>query len=383
MPVKNAPNTREESSDAYYSEEMSRAAVGRLFANDDEDDEDESSQPIKSTFVTGFEREVRDSNPTKKRGIVHELNGRVKRPPQEEQPEPAPPKEEQDEVPVERHRRREHATTRLLSNNGDEPERERSRGRRNPAPKPAVRVNVQRERNVQENPDEPRKIKRTEAQPEDLDAFRRRYNSGELVSPPRNPNRPVRPGRSDVRSNRMRVDRSEIETVSPVRWIMSGAAILVLVVVIIVVMSMVSTRNNYNAANDRIIELEQQLSAARRYQRDYESVRLDLDNARTTIAELNEMINRQTTDSSGLSTSTNGGGRPGGDTHPSTGDPIIPTPTLPATHVIQRGDDLATIARLFFGNADSATIEHIRSTNNIANANLIRQGDTLTLVPMP
>jgi nucleoid-associated protein YgaU len=73
-------------------------------------------------------------------------------------------------------------------------------------------------------------------------------------------------------------------------------------------------------------------------------------------------------------------GRPG--TEIGTGSPAQPTQEWPITHVIASGENISTIARRVYGNADQATLEHIRATNNIANIHNVPAGLTLTLVPM-
>ncbi|MDR0273260.1 MAG: hypothetical protein LBI27_08100, partial [Clostridiales bacterium] len=264
---KNPENINDdEKVDSYYSEELSRAAVGRLFDDEDES-EDDGPPPIKSAFVTGFDRapaRAPDRNPTKKRELpVREARVTEERPVIKEKPvimeEPVNRVEEdvpvRDEPPVDRQRRRETMTTRLLNGAEEIPEadrREARNRRRNPSPKPAVRVNVPNERKIRD--DDPRNAPSDEPQTSDgdLDTFRRRFNSGELVSPPRNPNRPVRPGRADVRTNRMRDTTHEPEPINPLRMILMGSAIAVLLLIMILTWRLISIGGRLNDAEEAL-----------------------------------------------------------------------------------------------------------------------------------
>ena len=379
--VKDEADLSDEKKDAYYSEELSRAAVGRLF--DDDEEEEDGPPPIKSAFVTGFDR-----NPTKKRELPkREPNERFK--PVKEEPEAS--EEEQPEVPreeplVERHRRRETATTRLLnvaSDEGFEAERRELRNsrRRNPAPKPAVHVNVPNERQIRDQHSDPRNASQDENNPteEDLDTFRRRYNSEELFSPPRNPNRPVGPGRGDVRKNRISVSDRDMDTISPLRMIFAGAAIAVLVLVTILTWQLVSFRTRYNEAQDELLRAQATVTAAqaeaeilnRDLQYDLAIAVRERDNFESILRGLGY-------DPDAPPVADHDGTGPG-DT------PTQPTPQpsqLPTTHTVVGGESLNRIALRYFGNADQATIRHIQTVNNISNPNNIQVGQVLNITPM-
>jgi len=362
--------------DTYYSEELSRAAVGRLFDDDDEEEGDDGPPQIKSAFVTGFDRAPsRDKNPTKKRERppAREEHDRFK--PQEEEPQAEePPIEEREEAPPERHRRRETATTRLLSsgsNNAreDDSERRERTGRRNPSPKPAVRVNVAKER--EHDPNEPK--------PDDLETFRRRYNSEELFSPPRNPNRPVRKGRTDVRKDRIPINTGT-EPVTPLNMILAGAAIVVVAIVCVLTFQLISHRSKLSDAEEKVTTLETQIERMES-QHDIEVAELknELVNAHIKNVELQVMLTEH-----GL----NPDDPPPGSEGDRPGSGITPTPppgtgsNFPVTHVVAPREVLSTIARRYYGNADPATLEHIRVTNNIRDINNIGIGLELTLTEM-
>jgi hypothetical protein len=374
----NLPTTAdspEEKQDAFYSEELSRAAVGRLF---DADEEEDSPPPIKSAFVSGFERasaKSADENPTKKRELPpRESNERFKpakeEPKQEEKSEP----EEQNEEPsLERHRRRETATTRMLNNappeeNPEREPRERNGRRRNPAPRPAVRVNVE---HAQEENSE-----------EDLDSFRRRYNSGELVSPPRNTNRPVRPGgRSDVRTNRVRAEDRDAETISPIRMIIAGVVLGVLVLVTVLTMQLISVRNNFNEAQDTLVEVQASLAEVNsRMTLAAQDHAYELTLAQNRIAELERRMRAAGIDPDAEHVAPGDGVGPGEETN-ETSTPAAPE--LPTTHTVLGGENLGRIARRYYPGVEQATaVSHIQRTNNITNPNNIQAGQVLQITPL-
>ncbi|MCL1863129.1 MAG: LysM peptidoglycan-binding domain-containing protein [Defluviitaleaceae bacterium] len=391
---RNMPTDNEEKTDAYYSEELSRAAVGRLF--DEEDEEEDGPPPIKSAFVSGFDR-----NPTKKRE-------RFKKPPTEDLEDvELPPNWEDDdprEEPVaDRQRRRENATTRLLHSSAPEDNyderRERRERRRNPAPRPAVRVNVPTERQIRDTGRRPR-IERDERQvrserqerhdrnteehtsEDNLDNFRRRF-SGELVSPPRNPNRPPRAGRSDVRTNRMRDDYRDSEVISPLRIIIVGAAILIVVLFAIITVQMLSFRSRYNEAQEAIASHEQEMNRLDTSTRTtIAGLQAERDSAEADRDEFENMLRELGHDPRQPAPPPDEDGtRPGGITETPT-QTSPPDTGLPTTHTILAGESLNRIAQRYFGNQDPATVAHIQNVNGITNPNNIQAGWVLQITPM-
>jgi hypothetical protein len=355
------PETEER--DAFYSEEMSRAAVGRLF--DDADDDTEEPPSVQSAYVSGFDR-----NPTKKRERA-DKNERFK--PQAE--EPLPQEEHEDEAPIEqRHRRRETATTRLLNSSSGMPvpqeeERPTREGRRrNPVPKPAVRVNVQQEEHTTE---------------ENLDTFRRRYNSEELFSPPRSTNRPVRPGQQrDVRRDRARTTEREADTVSPLRLIMAGSAIVILLIVSVLTFSLISANGRYRDASERIAYLELEVLAA------VNQGELDNSGLRETVRTVEDQRDfyRNALSSAGINPhapppTVDDGTGPGPGQAATTQPPATAGYVLPLYHTVVRNNTLTSIARRYFGNTNQATINHIMAANGMSN-DRINIGDVLSITPM-
>jgi LysM repeat protein len=368
-------NISEEAPDTYYNEELSRAAVGRLF----DDDDDDGPPPIKSAFVTGFDRSpTRDRSHTRRR----ERPAAREVAPVEEPPEAA--HEHHDEPAVERPRRRGTATTRLLNDspddNADADRRERVR-RRNPSPRPAVRVNVPSERQVDDHQDH---IEYDDSNPSDgdLDSFRRRYNSGELFSPPRNPNRPVRPG-GDVRTNRVRPSDRDMDTVSPMRMILAGAAILVLVLISILTIQLISVNNRLGEA----VEAKEAAEAALLNSQREADIQSDLatETLRTVEdenRELRAILRENGLDPDAPPPPPDDGTGPGAGDDPPQAQQTPATPTLPTVHTVAAGENLNRIAQRYFGNTREATINHIAATNNISNPERIQIGQPLQITPM-
>jgi len=405
----------EEGYDNAYNEEMSRAAVGRLF--DDGDDFEEP--PVARAFVTGYdqvpskpiERKAERPNPQPE---VHDwtvneagFQGRLvkdervpkSRPRREREPEEPmtwseePPRER--EAHLERPRgRRDTETARLIMGGEDAFElglregrssRERERDRRsritNPDPKPAVRVNVASERPMQEahQGQESRRARREEHDSapteEDLDGFRRKYNPGELVSSPRNPNRPIRSGQArDVRKDRMRVESRDMETVSPLRWVAAfvGVAVLAVMIFLIVqVIGLTSYRDQVEDYQSQLATASSDLAIAESRIRTLEA---ESGNLRDQLDAIHAQGNIPSED--GQTVNEEGTASTGGTQAPA-------GPTMPFTHTIASGENLNILARRFFPNEDviEAT-QHIASVNGITNINNIQQGQPLTITAM-
>ncbi|MCL2355807.1 MAG: hypothetical protein FWC70_01450 [Defluviitaleaceae bacterium] len=423
--------TNDGKKDAFYSEELSRAAVQLLWASDDDDDDAQPQKPApaQSPFVSGFDREQEnpDRAPTKnidaeqfkprlhtvpppdgdepprpprparprlgetaQRPRLHETAPRPRlgetapRPRlHETAPRPSlgtPPEDDFEETG--RRRRSSAATNRVLHGdtselNFERPGRERPR-RRNPAPNPAVRVNVEHPVPHDRDDDEP-------ASEQDLDGFRRRFNSGELVSPPRNTNRPPRPGagNNDVRTNRMRTDHTETEPISPFRVVLAGAAIFMLAIAAILVWQIVSVRSDLREAETLLEDAEIALANANaqisiqssRYNDQLNEARAEADTYRNILIanDLDPNPSPPPADGIGPGEAT---GQPGQTSPPA-------TPELPTTHIIQPGENLNMIARRYFPGVDvQLAINHIVATNNIPNPNNVPAGRLLNIEPM-
>lgn len=382
-------NFHEETSDVYCSEELSRAAVGRLF---DDDNGDDSPPPIESAFITGFDRAparempARDKSPTKRYPVANEIDERFKSNIQEElrQWEEEPHEVSHDEAPIERYRRRETATTRLLNSTSDEnheQDRREQRRRRNPVPKPAVRVNVPTER---QHSKQPRHVEEQYPTEDALNTFRRRYTSEDLFSPPRSTNKSVRQGqRGDVRKNRAKESERELETLSPLRMILAAVVIGILVLLTFLTTQLISFRNHYNEAQEELVSVRADVTAAEaQVTIQARDAAYALANAERQRDEFEQMLIDLGHDPNQTPTPP-----PNGDLRPAANDtttpPPLATPELPTTHTVLPSENLSRLARRYFGNDNPSTIEHIRATNNLANPNDIRPNQVLQITPLP
>jgi len=246
---------------------------------------------------------------------------------------------------------------------------------------------------------------------DDLNTFRNRYQTGELFSPPRNTGRPQRQQRQERQERgeeqerprqgrgergerqerldarpRLRPVEREPEGVSPIKMIFAGAACVVLVIVCILTFSMCSAQSRYREASAALLVAQQAEATAesnaliriRGYSDDYNALRQEYNALHARLCD--DCRNPQTADpSNGNGDGERAGTNPGGTT-----DQPPPLPPLPATVTVQSGDNLNNIARRHFGNADTATLDHIMADNpHITNRNNIPAGATLQLNPMP
>ena len=385
-----------------YKEEMSRAAVGRLFSS-----EDSAPDASGSAFISGYDRapealekprpkprvspaslETRDwskpANPNLRLVTNSEDTPPPPRPPQRQAQRPVREPEEAIPESADRPRpRRESSTTKMLQGDPNEidyveaglrdgrnlRDRDRRRGSGgNPDPKPAVRVNVASERPMQDHEAEPQAE-------EDFSGFRQRFNPGELVSSPRNPNRPVRQGQNrDVRKDRMRVQSRDLEAISPFRWIVTAGALVILALFIFMMFRM-STLSGY-----RTLAEEYRGTLAEERAR-IVSVEQERNEYRAQVLDNERLINELRAGNDPNPPSAGPGQIPGtgSDTTPQQ----TPQPTLlPAEHTVVRGDNLHAIARRFYGNSDPETLQHIQAINGISNPNHIFVGQVLILTPM-
>lgn len=386
-------DSNEDKKDAFYSEELSRAAVQRLFDDDDDDTDKkgkgnaDAPQPVKSAFVSGFDR-----SPTKNR---EKFKPGASAPPVEEPLQAQPPPQPDPEEP-ERPRRRESATNRIL--HGDAPEappevtrpgRERQR-RRNPAPSPAVRVNVEhpvRPSGPPQSAPQPQPAPAQGDEPqseEDMESFRKRYNAGELFSPPRNTNRPVRPGRTDVRTNRMRSDPNSAEPISPLRIIMAVALIFMFAIVAFLTWQLISARRSLRESAYYLDQAQGEVSALQgemdvrmhRYSEDLAQA-LEANRGYREILSYHEL--------GPFAPPPPGDGiTDAGDIDPTT-TPTTPAASgLPTQHTVQPGESMWRIARRYFPGVDETqAIAHIAAVNNITNVDNVPAGRTLEITPMP
>jgi hypothetical protein len=328
--------------------------------------------------------------------------------------EPQPRREEHyDERPKPR---RESVTARLIHGDEDafemgardgrvmrertDRDRRRAAAANNPAPRPAARVNVaaerpMREEHPQERPREERRKNPHQQRPpgeerrrnprreeraamsasttdEDLNGFRQRFNPGELVSSPRNTNRPVRAGQArDVRKNRAKSEPAvrEAESVSPIRWILAAGALAVLVLIVFLVIRM----NSFASYRDEVYDAR--LAA--------ETAETNLSAVNTLLSDLQRRYNNLRTEFDELREVNPTPGNPGDP-----GNPHELAVILPTYHVVVGGDILHAIALRYFPNVEpiELAMDHIFRSNQHIRAftdpNMLHAGWRLRIEPM-
>ena len=249
---------------------------------------------------------------------------------------------------------------------------------------------------------------------DDLNAFRNRYQTGELFSPPRNTGRPQRqqrqerpergdgherperqerqgggraerPERADARPRMRLAERGETDAVSPIKMIFAVAACVVLVIIFILTFSLVSARGRYRDASAALDQARIDLANAeqnavihhRPYVLGLEALQQEYDELYARLCD--DCRNpQQATDPSTDDGEQRAGVNPGGPT-----DLAPPPPALPTTHTVVTNDTLNDIARRYFGNANRETLDHIMRDNQIRNQNNIQLGAVLQINPMP
>ena len=240
------------------------------------------------------------------------------------------------------------------------------------------------------------------AQPEDdsldLDGFRQRYNPSEMISPPRTKNRPVRgqqgsPQR-EVRKERVSISDRDLETINSFRLVIVGSCILVVLLIGFLSVRVMMLANQRNAALEdveamRIHQetnrtLNYELETARAY---LATAEMDRDRFMNVIRENYDLFyhyNRPT----GLPTvggindddDEGGIGLPGLDlgTPPTPLQPVRLQPVIPPgeylNHLIEPGESLASIALIYWYHhpetpdgrrVRTALIQHLVDTNDI------------------
>jgi len=192
-----------------------------------------------------------------------------------------------------------------------------------------------------------------------------------MISSPRNPNRPVRAGQSrDVRKDRAKISSRDMETVSPLRWILAGAVLFVLILIVFLVVRV----NALGRYRDDVVELRAELDALIATEA---GVRAELYRANQQIEELEAIVNPTEQDPNGTPGSTP---TPGPGQSNQTDLDFV----LPLVHVVEPNQNLNMIARIYFPDAYvGEAIAHIQAVNDIRNPNHVQVGERLQITPMP
>jgi len=346
-----------------FADEMS-SPIGRLMS--DESDEEPAEEP--NAFVSGFARS---------------------------QPEEAP-------APIERRPRRE----RPVSPSSDEDffeagirearaSKDRDRRRRpNPDPRPAMRAGTPTSKRMASPPPSRRREQEfnlPDAPPEDqYDTFRQRYNPDELISTTRGM-RPVRRGAAqqreeiDLSASRGFASRfadDEGERTSLVRWVAFAGVIVVLGFIIILATGRSRALRDYREVRYQVTGMEAAYARYNSLVWENEAMAIQIESLQDDIRELEAQLRQLTTpDTPGITRPADNGDDNGTtDAPPAQGN-------FPATHVVESGQTLSSIARLFYGPATDSEVQlranRIAAYNNIADPSLIRVGDVLTIPALP
>ena len=351
--------------------EISSSPIGRLMSDDIETDEEQSA------YVSGFER----NQPEDFSEPVLAPNPAERRRPKRERPSsPVGSLPETDEDFFEAGIREARA--------GRERDRERRR-QPNPDPRPAVRATVPTPKRMAAPP--PRRdqeeIYSSDSPPEDkYDTFRQRYNPGDLISAGRG-GRPTRRGApprdGDPSGGRGFDNDGGGDTPNVLRIVAVAGVFVLLLVLVIMTVNRNSINRRYNEAQERIAGMEIAYARTNSLERELESLEATLTVRENRIEYLESQLAQQ-----------NNAGTQAGTTQPGTNvdnSDIDDTPPgqggLPAYHVVQPGQSLTGIARIFYGDGTATEnhlrAEHIARYNDLPNLESIQPGQTLTIPPLP
>ena len=391
-------------SEVQYNEEMSRQAVGKLFASAGKTDTG------KNPLVKGFGRDSAEERPPRQTART----GSAAVTPDEDSEVIQKEKAREIRV-VERGRRRESATTRSTQPESREEafqngvraatgRRPEVGGRQNPVTNAVTQGDTSPRQRI------PRPVpaadsasattvpvKVTPAEDStglDFDGFRQRYNPGELVSPPRNKNRPVRnPAARDVRKDRVKINDGDLETVNIFRLATVGGLVVVVALIGILFFQNMTLRGQRNEANLRIASLEAEAAANIGLMAEKLTLEAQRDEAIERRNEFHEILLAYGIDPYAPIPANGTPVQP--PTSPQGPLPPPPPTLLPTTHTVASGESLAIIARRYFGQTfdlnDIGNMrivqEHIARDNsppiNMNNINHIEIGWVLTINPFP
>ena len=340
--------------DTAHNDDLSASPIGRLMSDDDE------TTGESSAYVSGFDR-----TPPEETSPLAEPE------PVAEPPASKTPESLDDDDFFEAGIREARAV------------RERRR-QPNPAPRPAVRANVPTQRRMTSPPP------MSQPPPEDAyDTFRQRYRPGELISSTKG-GRPVRQappvagGRSPMPPPRAVHDD---DSINPLRYLLLGAVVVFLGVLVFLLVHSHNLRGNLAEAEATIASMQ---AAYDRYgnvveanellQAEVDAQAVIIENLEAELALRNEVGTTEPGTPSG-----------GENNQPTTTEPPVNVAPFPRTHVIQRGQNLSSIARYHYQVAGQPPLTasevyslagHIQRYNNIANQNAIQAGQTIT-IPAP
>ena len=392
-------------SDLQYSDEMSRQAVGKLFAGGGKNDN--AGGPLVKGYREGasekparpMARPVRqvpaalddshDAQMDKARELRVVERGRPRR---ESATTRMTQPESQNDAYKSGAREAARATTAQVRSRPVEPA-----ARQNAEPVGAGGLNIEEPprarppRNVTPEPNamRPGRQPAPAAQPGegeiDLDGFRQRYNPDEMISPPRAKNKPVRGGQAsqrDIRKDRVKINDRDLETINSFRLVIVGSCILVVALIGFLGFRWAIVAGQRDAAREEADNLRAAANENPGLREQIDNLTSDVSNARSDANRFRELLRMY-------------GLYPGDDS-----DDILPLPPgLPGppgqpqeivgfrpwipefaddgvspgyrVHIVEGGQSLAFIANIFWPHDHGDTVTRLALVNHLAESNRI------------
>ena len=237
----------------------------------------------------------------------------------------------------------------------------------------------------------------------DLDGFRQRYNPGEMISPPRAKSRPVRAGQTpqrEVKKDRVRISDKDLETINSFRLVIVGSCVLVVALIGFLAFRWAVVAGQRNDAEETILALQNQLTGYSELQARVEELEGELSYAQGEQGRLRSWLTMYGIDPDGTPDdeySEGGPGPPGpGGTQPPRREEAVFRPVIPEggrlEHFIEPSQSLASIAQIYWPhNPETPSgrqvrdqlISHLVATNDIANPETIFAGQWLLIYAHP
>ena len=239
----------------------------------------------------------------------------------------------------------------------------------------------------------------------DFDGFRQRYNPGEMISPPRTKNRPVRGGQSpqrEVRKDRVKISDRDLETINSFRLVIVGSCILVVALIGFLGFRVAVLAGQRNEAREQVDALAAAASDNIDLREQLEELRSDVASARNDASRYRNLLIAEGFELDGpvgefFENGSGGGPQLGpGGTPPPRQPEVVYRPVIPPggsrEHFIEPSQSLASIAQIYWPhNPETPSgrlirdqlIAHLVRTNNIPNPETIFAGQWLLIYEHP